>query len=455
MISVGRASRGSLHASAPGGILSYPLGMMPGMDAELLSSVPGERSRLAALRWHMSAVARDWPDFDPAPEIYAITREPVPWEAGDLGRALAALGDDPVSYDGQAYHLPAIIAQQVPLEEVREHEAALTATMERIYGEWEMPGEIRRRLAAQYGRALGRLTGVLPPYLLAKLDAFGPAARAALGGLVADPALIALLEFAGTLTKPVPPKSWLRRAEALVGAGPQLPGAVRGILSAFANVAVAVHDEHDWLVRGLCWTVAVSDPSEETTLVLARVAGVAGEPVRQGARVKAALTATAAVEILAGREDAGAVRGLARLAVVTRSKPLRARVRTALDRLGAARGWAPGEALELAVDDHGLDADGRRSWPASDDSTIVVEVAGEKASVRAPRAAAKEHVDEARVLAKEVTKTLAAERARLEDLLSQDRTWQWEVWRERYLLHPVTGSIARRLIWEFSSDGRT
>ncbi|WP_306210365.1 DUF4132 domain-containing protein [Actinoplanes sp. RD1] len=424
----------------------------------------GERQRLAALQWHMSAVARGWPDFEPEPEIYEITREPVPWHADDLGWSLRALGDDFVSYDGQAYHLPAIIAQQVPVEVVRAHEAALAATMEQICGEWEMPGEIRRRLTAQYGRALGRLTVELPPHLLSKLDAFGPAARAALGPLVADPALRAVLEFAETLAKPVPPRSWLRRGEALLTAGPGLTEAVRSILGAFADVAVAVHDEHDWLLRGLCWMAAASDPSEETTVVIARVAGVAGEPVRQGARVKAALTATAAVEILVGREGAAPVRGLARLALVTRSKPLRARVRTALDRLGAARDWAPGEALELAVDDHGLDADGSRSWPAPEGCTIVVEIVGEKAVVRARRdgrrwkslpAAVKEHADEARAVARELTKTLAAERARVEDLLAQDRTWPWEVWRERYLRHPVTGSIARRLIWEFSADGQT
>jgi hypothetical protein len=48
---------------------------------------------------------------------------------------------------------------------------------------------------------------------------------------------------------------------------------------------------------------------------------------------------------------------------------------------------------------------------------------------------------------------LGAERRRLEELLSCDRSWPLPEWRGRYLGHPVTGPVTRRLIWVFETDG--
>jgi hypothetical protein len=62
---------------------------------------------------------------------------------------------------------------------------------------------------------------------------------------------------------------------------------------------------------------------------------------------------------------------------------------------------------------------------------------------------------EARTLAKRVGETLAAERRRVEALLPADREWSTVDWVRRYLAHPVTGSIGRRLIWLVSADGQT
>ncbi|BEL07567.1 hypothetical protein Q0Z83_057580 [Actinoplanes sichuanensis] len=114
--------------------------------------------------------------------------------------------------------------------------------------------------------------------------------------------------------------------------------------------------------------------------------------------------------------------------------------------MGTARGWAPGEVLELAVDDHGLTSGGRRP-------ELFVEIDGDRAVNRRPRGTGATPAMKA--LVKEVNKTLATERSRVEGLLAQDRVWAWETWRERYLDHPVTGSIGRRLIWQVSADRAT
>src|SRR5207249_5928073 len=51
-----------------------------------------------------------------------------------------------------------------------------------------------------------------------------------------------------------------------------------------------------------------------------------------------------------------------------------------------------------------------------------------------------------------IRKTLAGERARLDGLLAEARSWPVAEWRALYLDHPVTGRLARALIWRFGSD---
>jgi hypothetical protein len=56
---------------------------------------------------------------------------------------------------------------------------------------------------------------------------------------------------------------------------------------------------------------------------------------------------------------------------------------------------------------------------------------------------------------KEVKAALAGERSRLESLLAEERTWTLGDWRQFYLGHPVTGRLARRLIWSFDTGNGT
>jgi hypothetical protein len=51
---------------------------------------------------------------------------------------------------------------------------------------------------------------------------------------------------------------------------------------------------------------------------------------------------------------------------------------------------------------------------------------------------------------KEIRRMLAAQRERIDNLYLNQRSWHLADWRARYLDHPLTGTIARRLIWKFS-----
>ena len=52
----------------------------------------------------------------------------------------------------------------------------------------------------------------------------------------------------------------------------------------------------------------------------------------------------------------------------------------------------------------------------------------------------------------DIEKMLPAHRQRLERLLLAEREWEFETWRERYLVHPLLANLSRRLIWHFTQN---
>ncbi len=55
--------------------------------------------------------------------------------------------------------------------------------------------------------------------------------------------------------------------------------------------------------------------------------------------------------------------------------------------------------------------------------------------------------------AKDIQRMLSAQRDRIDALMISPKRWELDTWRERYLDHPLVGTIARRLIWVFEHDG--
>jgi hypothetical protein len=67
----------------------------------------------------------------------------------------------------------------------------------------------------------------------------------------------------------------------------------------------------------------------------------------------------------------------------------------------------------------------------------------------AVRAADGEALAALRAELKEIRKTIAAERHRLDGLLALDRRWDARQWVALYLDHPITGPMTRELVWAF------
>ncbi|MFA1538967.1 DUF4132 domain-containing protein [Actinomadura monticuli] len=150
----------------------------------------------------------------------------------------------------------------------------------------------------------------------------------------------------------------------------------------------------------------------------------------------------------------------ARLDALTPPRPSRA---------AARRGVTPAQLVERGVPAHGLGRDGSLARDVGayqavlvieDPLTVRLTFTGADGSplrtvpgaLKVPFAA---EIKELKSLVKQVRATLAAERTRVEALMAVERTWPFAEWCRHYRDHPVTGMVARGLIWEFEGpDGR-
>ncbi len=343
----------------------------------------------------------------------------------------------------------------------------------------------QRRLTRRVQALLDRLdppdaTTALPAHLLHDKDEFGPAARA----LLADPgsSVIPLVLHCASAGEQVNAGvRWSARARALLGAAPAGADALRSLLDLFCaqrvrSVTVTyygseydqqafVHDDTATLVRGLVWAAALL-PGEDTSALLARVGVAAGRGLAPQGQPRCARVASSAVAALATRDDAEALAGLLLVDRSLRDRSLRTRVEAALRDAAARRGTSLGELRESAVPTCQLGSDGRlsrdlgpyRAELAITESGVALTFhRGERALASAPAALRRDHGDalaELRRLAKEAGALFTAERTRLDDLLSTDRTWSGDAW-QALLDHPISGVLGRRLLWQVSDDGST
>ena len=152
-----------------------------------------------------------------------------------------------------------------------------------------------------------------------------------------------------------------------------------------------------------------------------------------------------------------AIAALRQLYDGTRHAGVRSRVDAALHHAAGVAGLTPGQLVERAVPAHGLDADGTVVLTAGgtaarltlrDARTVAVEWAGAGGWVaKPPPDAPAAEVAAVKRQTKEVKDAVGAERRRVESLFADDRAWPVADWRRYYLDHPVTGRVARGLVW--------
>ena len=273
-----------------------------------------------------------------------------------------------------------------------------------------------------------------------------------------------------------PSKAWLTRAKALAaadGVAPVLDEMLAGSLASRSTAPVQVYewdgqryessgpaltDPNVLIVRGAIWAAASLDeawPDERlTTIALHFGTSGTGSNIVRDERL--ANTAAAA---LGSRGTTASIAGLGRLKAKVANRNVSKQIVKALDAAAASSGMSPSALLELAVSPEGLDNEGRREIQVADhvailaiegdDATLTWRAPDGRVTARPPVAIAERTADinRAKEALKDLRKAIGIERGRVEDLFTDDREWPLAEWRTRYLGHPLTRTIASRLLW--------
>jgi hypothetical protein len=221
-----------------------------------------------------------------------------------------------------------------------------------------------------------------------------------------------------------------------------------------------LRDRNALLIRGAIWAAVLDGPAwvPERLGELGVVFGTSGRSNNVARDERIANTCAAALGTL--DEDA-AFAALGRMKAKVTNRNVSKQIAKALEVAAARRGMSASELVEIAIPTLGLDPADRREEVIGDQVAMLAIDANGDASLTwrgpagelrpaPPKPIAEAHAGDVRRLkeeAKELRKALAHERGRIEDLFVEDREWEIETWRQRYVRHPVTGSFGRRLIW--------
>ncbi len=249
--------------------------------------------------------------------------------------------------------------------------------------------------------------------------------------------------------------AWLARVGERSTLHPRPPG------TEFIDQGELIGDRNADVLKGLAWFAGLVDDER-----LARAVGHAAAQCFKKLRnwgprsPRVANACTIALAMMPGDEP---LAQLARLKTIVRAPSSRAQVEKALASVAEREGVAPEDLEERGVPGHGLSEVGRLerrvgafrfelTMPPG--GGIEQRWVGEDGALRksTPSAVRDEFpgdLAELKRVAKELQKTFAAVRHRLESAALRRRAWPLEEWRRAFLDHPVVGALARRLVWRF------
>jgi Domain of unknown function (DUF4132) len=350
--------------------------------------------------------------------------------------------------------------------------------LERIRRPLKEERKLIERLSFLLSKAgAGRKRAEQPKLHLNASDAVGTlmAGDVAAGKRASGPAWAALLNHARTLTATTPSRKWSDEAAKLAAKIP--PDKFGSCVSDWLNEAgkparkpltlnyvtdaTLLNDCTVDLLKGLAWTIVAAKRADLAT-ALGNLAEACFKKIpNKGPRnVKVANAATAALAALA---DPAAAAQLSRLRLRVKHHSSRAAVDKALNTASEKTGLSPDDLAEISVPAFGLDRRGTRQTECGDyRAELRVANAREvdlrwftpdgKQCASVPGIIRTKHADDLKRLkreAKDASIMLAAQALRLERSFISERNWPLKVWRERFLDHPLVGTLARRVIWQF------
>lgn len=226
------------------------------------------------------------------------------------------------------------------------------------------------------------------------------------------------------------------------------------------------------LVRGAVWMLACWRDAEAITVLqrTAQLTLLKPAYLYSGAQQRSLLAANACVLALGEIATPEAVQALGRIKLATRDERLSKQIAKAMELAASRAQMSVTDLEEIAVPTFDLDEVGRKTVGLgeiaamlrieSSSAVTVLLTRADGAAINTPPAsikadpAADASLKRLRANAKAIAQTLPVHRQRIESLYLTRRTWPLAAWRERFLDHPLIGTLARRLIWTITgSDG--
>ncbi|MFD8011879.1 DUF4132 domain-containing protein [Streptomyces sp. NPDC058955] len=457
----------------------------------LLDGLEGAELREAALALHLRA-CRGKGGQTVAAALAGLARRDLGWSADEadllLSRILggeAGVAPHELRADFTALVPLAVAACEQAGDFSRSHVRTLRRIAEGLRG-FSQDGFslLRDRLDALLARETRVDPGLLPRHVLDGFDEYGPRMRAAHAEPLAGPGVAAFLAHCALLDKPRATRVWRRRAAELLAGAERGAEVVRLLLEGVTDQAAHRVNDPDpvgmgiptlasaantSLVRGLLW--AALDVREEWVVPLVgAVALHAGTGLGgHGGMCRSQPMATAAVAVLGEFPAYRAEEAVAELGRLPRRVVNRTVVKgiaRAREAVSARAGVTASMLRERAVPALGLDGGGAREvalgaytaeLAVREPGTALLSFRGPegrllKSAPKEVREARAEELKEVRAGLRKLSALLAEERARLEEHLAAGTTWPAGDWRRYYTDHPVTGAVARALVWE-AGDG--
>jgi hypothetical protein len=446
------------------------------LQASVLMSAAWVCSRMASLGWG------EW-TYTAKQVVEASPRRKLPWTPEDVCLLLDfALGVDASLFTDLA-RVAVTAAEQLdgPLDFALSTRArdvlGKTQGLERQEGAGE-------KLAARLNALLGQAppgqdaSGPPDPRLFVAGDRWAQALQKIVGeefrnanGL--NPLLVHM-KAGGALSKPN--AKWRKRCRELLPAAGRAEELIRAMLSQVLALQELV-DERGWYIprpflsdpsadfaRGAVWVAAELGAGWAPDL-LGDLAIHCAKTIR-GQGPRCSKLSNASIHVLGALEGMKAVTQLSRVRGRVKNLSILKQVEKALQAASERAGMTKEQLLEASVPAFGLDPSGSKRVPFGDaaallaienDDVLISWTNAKGTPVKAPPAEAKALAEEMKSLkseAREIDKALQAERMRLEGLLVDERVWPYAEWDRLYRSHPVTGRLARRLIWIFrEADG--
>ncbi|MBN2296309.1 MAG: DUF4132 domain-containing protein [Pirellulales bacterium] len=286
----------------------------------------------------------------------------------------------------------------------------------------------------------------------------------------------ALFEHALKATVARPSEKWLETAAKLVkpigkarlkeALEKWFPLVAKGRTQKGGPFTGGMHDQGDVInednavcLRGLLWLVQLL-PRQEDLMRQITAVGLSAYKKVPGVGPRAIKVGHAAVYALSQMPSADAVGQLAVLKMRVKFIPAQKEIEKAFNKTAESLDLPRDQIEEMGIPTYGLESVGLSSVELGDCRGELI-VDGSRAKLKWTNAKGKavkavpvevkknytEELKELKQSLKDIQSMLPAQRDRLDSMFLQEKNWPVETWKERYLDHPLVGTIARRMIW--------